>query len=206
MKVVSVSGSPRENVGKKDAKKLRREGLIPCVLYGGEKQIHFAIPLPSFKEIIYTPNSYLIELEIDGKKYMSVLQDSHFHPVSDDLLHADFLQVFEEVPVKISIPVRLVGNSPGVRRGGKLHLKLRKLRVKALPAELPDVIEIDISKLNVAESIKVGELKFKGIEMLDPGSSVIVTVKAARVMAGADDEESADEAGEAPAQAETAAE
>ena len=196
MKKVSVSGSLRENVGKKDAKALRRQGLVPCVLYGGEKQIAFSLHELAFKDIIYTPDSCIVNLDIDGKKYNVILQDAQFHPVNDKVIHCDFLQVFDEKPVKIDLPIELKGSSPGVIKGGKLITKLRKLRVKGLMDALPARITIDISKLEITDSVKVGDLDVKEIEFLNPHNAVVVIVKSARaaMMAPVDADE--DEEGE----------
>ncbi len=194
MKRVSVSGSPRENVGKKDARKLRREALVPCVLYGGDKQIHFSTPEVSFKDVVYTPVACLIQLEIEGQSYQAVLQDIQFHPVMDNIIHADFLMISDDSPVKLHIPVRLTGNSPGVIRGGKLIIKMRRLYLKGLPHDLPDVIDVDISKLNIGDAFKVGQMKREKIEFLDPASSVVVMVKSARVLTAVDEEEEEEEA------------
>lgn len=201
MKTVSMSGSLRENVGKKDAKKHRREGNVPCVLYGGDSQIHFAVPEKSFKTVIFTPNSYLIELDINGKKYNAILKDVQYHPVSDLILHVDFLQIFEDKPVAIAVPIRVIGTSKGVLKGGKLIRKYRKLLVKALPANLPDEIVVDITKLNINESRKVMEMKQENIEFLDPPSSIVVAVKSARAVV-TDDEEAGHEEAETPAASE----
>ena len=204
MKKVSVSGSLRENVGKKDAKALRRQGLVPCVLYGGEKQIAFSLHELAFKDIIYTPDSCVVNLDIEGKKYNVILQDAQFHPVNDKVIHCDFLQVFDEKPVKIDLPIELKGNSPGVIKGGKLITKLRKLRVKGLMDALPARITIDISKLEITDSVKVGDLNIEGIEFLNPHNAVVVIVKSARaaMMAPVDADE--DEEGEAEEGAEGA--
>jgi large subunit ribosomal protein L25 len=197
MKKVSVSGSLRENVGKKDAKALRRQGQVPCVLYGGEKQIGFSLHELAFKDIIYTPDSCIVILDIEGEKYNAVLQDAQFHPVNDKVIHCDFLQVFKDKPVKIDLPIEIKGSSPGVIKGGKLITKLRKLRVKGLMDALPARITIDISKLEITDSVKVGDLDVKEIEFLNPHNSVVVIVKSARaaMMAPVDAEE--DEEGEA---------
>lgn len=191
MKTVSVSGSPRENVGKKDARRLRREGLVPCVIYGGKEQIHFVTPAVSFKDIVFTPEVCLVSLEINGKKFNVVLQDIQFHPVDDKILHADFLEIFPDKAVKISVPIKVVGNSPGVIKGGKLHIKLRKVRIQALPADLPDFIDVNISKLEIGDSVKVGQLQLDKIDFLDPEHAVVVMVKSTRtiVVAGDEDEE-----------------
>ncbi len=187
MKTVSVSGSPRESVGKKDAKRLRREGLVPCVVYGGKEQFQFAIPEVEFKDLIYTPEACLVSLEINGTKLSAILQDVQYHPVSDKILHADFLQIFENKPVKIDIPVKFSGNSPGVIKGGKLVQKLRKLKIKGFPGDLTDFVDISISKLNIGDSIKVGQVTLDRIEFLDSPNSVVVMVKSTRA-AGADAE------------------
>jgi len=204
MKTVSVSGSLRENVGKKDAKDLRRQGLIPCVLYGGEKQIGFSLHELAFRDIIYTPDSCIVNLEIGKKTYKVILQDAQFHPVTDRILHCDFLEVFDDKPVKIDVPIEMKGSSPGVIKGGKLLTKLRKLRIKGLLDALPDRVEIDISKLEIGDSVQVGELTVEGIEFLNPHNAVVVIVKSARaaMMAPVDAEE--DEEGEAEEGAEGA--
>jgi large subunit ribosomal protein L25 len=193
MKTVSMSGSRRESVGKKDAKALRRQGLVPCVIYGGKEQVIVAVPDISFKDVIYTPESCLIKLDVDGKQHDVVLQEAQFHPVNGHLLHCDFLEIFPDKPVKIDIPVKLVGISPGVLKGGKLILKLRKLRVKGLMDALPDKIDVSISKLNISDSIKVGDIKLNGIEFLDSANNVIAMVKTTRGTVGgsADEDESA---------------
>ncbi len=185
MKKVSVSGSLRENVGKKDARRLRREGMVPCVVYGGKEQVHFITPVVSFKDIVYTPEACLVHLDIEGRQFDAILQDIQFHPVEDNILHADFLEIFPEKEVKIGVPIKLVGNSPGVIKGGRLLLKLRKLRIQALPANLPDQIEVSISKLDIGDSVKVGQLKQKNITFLDSEVAVVVMVKTTRVIAPA---------------------
>lgn len=204
MKSVSVSGSLRENVGKKDAKALRRQGLVPCVLYGGKEQVSFAMPELSFKDIIYTPESCLIKLDVAGKNYNVILQDAQYHPVTGKIIHCDFMEIFPDKPVKMDVPIRVVGDSPGVIKGGKLITKLRKLRIKGLMDALPDDIEINISKLNISDSVKVGQLKVEGVEFLDAANSVVVIVKMTRGagVAGSDEDEA--EAAEGAEGAETA--
>ncbi len=206
MKKVSVSGSLRENVGKKDAKRLRREGMVPCVLYGGKDQIMFTASEKAFKDVVYTPEACLIDLEIDGKKFTAVLQDIQFHPVSENILHADFLQIFEDKPVKVDIPVKLSGVSPGVLKGGKLHIKLRKVKVKGLPGDLPDQIDVSISKLNIGDAFKVSQLESDKLEFMDPANAVIVMVKSTRVVASVGDEEEEEEGTESEAPAPAAEE
>lgn len=180
MKKVSLSGSLRENVGKKDAKKERKMGNVPCVLYGGKEQIHFSVDSFSFGKIIFTPETFLVELNIDGKMYQSLLQDVQYHPVSDSALHADFLQVIEGKTIISALPIRIEGNSPGVIAGGKLQQKIRKLKVKGLITNLPEEIKIDISKLKIGDSIKVKAIKVENLELLDNPNAVVVMVKAGR--------------------------
>ncbi|MFP4064149.1 MAG: 50S ribosomal protein L25/general stress protein Ctc [Bacteroidales bacterium] len=191
MKKVSVSGSPRENVGKKDAKRLRREGNVPCVVYGGKEQIQFFTSEKNFKDIVYTPDACIVQLDINGKKMEAVLQDIQFHPVTEKILHADFLEIFPDKPVKMAIPINVVGDSPGVIAGGKLLTKRRRLDVMAMPAKLPAEIDIDISSLDIGDSVTVGNLELDDVEFLDPESSVVVMVKSARaaMMAPAETEE-----------------
>ncbi|HSV88893.1 MAG TPA: 50S ribosomal protein L25/general stress protein Ctc [Bacteroidales bacterium] len=197
MKTVSVSGSLRENVGKKDAKSLRRNGFVPCVLYGGKEQLSFYVTEKAFKDVVYTPESCLISLNLSGKMFSAMLQDIQFHPVNENILHADFLEILDKKPVKIEIPVKLTGNSPGVIKGGKLQLKMRKLKVKALASGLPDFIEVPISSLDIGQSYRVGELSSDTLEFLDPKTSVIVVVKSTRVVATGSATVEQEEGGEA---------
>lgn len=193
MKKVSMSGSPRENVGKKDAKKNRREGKVPCVLYGGKEQVHFTVSDKEFSKIIFTPEVYIINLNINGNEYQAILQDVQYHPVTDVVLHADFLQVIKGKPVIIGVPVTLTGNAPGVIKGGKLRKKLRKLVVKGQVEDLPEEIQISVSKLDLNDSVKVRDLSFANLELMDHPNAEIVGVKTAR---GAGMEEPEEEEGE----------
>jgi len=190
MKVVSLSGSLREGVGKKDAKSCRNAGLIPAVLYGGKEQIHFTVNAMEFNKLLFTPYVYILDLNIDGKKYHSVIQDVQYHPVSDSTIHVDFLEIIADKPIKISIPIKIVGTSPGVIKGGKLVKKLRKLSVVGLEKDLPDTIEVNISKLEITQSIRVENVVVEGLTFLDPARTVVVIIKAAR---GILDEETEDE-------------
>lgn len=180
MKTVSLSGSLRGNVGKKDAKLQRREGKIPCVLYGGKEQIHFVADEKAFSKILYTPEVNLISLTIDGKDYLTIFQEIQFHPVTDKLLHVDFLEVLPEKPVVIAVPVKVEGTSPGVLRGGRLEKKMRKIKVKALSKDLPDNIVVNISSLEIGDSIKISDLKIDNVTFLDAANMVIVGVRTAR--------------------------
>lgn len=182
MKSIFMSGSPRENVGKKDAKALRTKGLVPCVLYGGDEQIHFSADEKAFKPLIFTPDAHTVELEIDGKKYNAILQDVQYHAINDRLMHVDFLHVDESKPVVIAIPVAVNGVAPGVREGGKLLVKLRKMKVRALLNNLPDKINVDISHLEIGQSVKVEHLQAQNPEIafLDAPNVAVVSVSATR--------------------------
>ena len=188
MKAVFMSGSSRSNVGKKDAKALRVEGLVPCVLYGGDSQIHFSVNATQFKPLLFTPDVHTVDLEIDGKSYKAVLQDIQYHNMKDNVLHADFLQLHENKPVIIQIPVRTSGNSAGVRAGGKLVTKLRKLKVKAFLKDLPDFITIDITPLEIGMGVKVREVSLPGLTLLDAQNVDVVAVTATRASRQAADE------------------
>jgi len=197
MKKVSLSGSLRENVGKKDAKKHRREGNIPCVIYGGEKQIHFFTNAIKFDKIIFTPNVYLINIDIDGNEYQTILQDIQYHPVSDKVLHADFLELKPGKEFSIGMPVALNGISAGVMAGGQLIKKMHKVRLKGLVENIPEQVEVDITNLTIGGSIKVRDLDIEDITFIDPPNSVIVRVKMSRNVATDGEEEEEEEEAEA---------
>lgn len=174
-------GTARTDVGKVSTKTLRKEGKVPCVLYGGNDHIHFSMYEPDFKLLVYTPNTYKVKLDIDGKIYRAILKDIQYHPVNDSILHADFLAISDDKAVEIGIPVKVVGNSVGVRQGGKLVVKAKKLRVKALPSQLPDFIEVNIETLEIGKSIKVGDLQAAaGITLLDSPNNPVVSVNTTR--------------------------
>lgn len=196
MKKVSLSGSLRENVGKKDAKAERKKGRVPCVIYGGKEQVHFSLDAIEFKPVLYTPETYLVELVIDGKTYQTILQDVQFHPVTDSILHADFLEVWNDKPVTVALPVRLTGTSPGVVQGGKLRLKIRKLKLKGLLNDIPEFIELDINKLDIGDSIKVRDIARENLSFIDPASAVVVNVKTARGLTAEELAEEEEEEGE----------
>lgn len=193
MKTVSLSGSLRENVGKRDAKSQRYAGKVPCVLYGGKEQVHFSTDVVNFKAILFTPETFLINIVIGDKSYEAILKDVQYHPVEDNVLHADFLLVDQAKPVVVSLPVKVVGTSPGVIRGGKLKIKLARLKVKGLVSYLPEFIEINVSALNVGQGVKVKELSFANLTFLEPGNNVVVDVKVARGVTLADEEPAAEE-------------
>ncbi len=188
MKAVFMSGSSRTNVGKKDAKALRVEGLVPCVLYGSETQTHFSVKEADFKPLLFTPDVHTVELEIDGKAFKAVLQDIQYHNLTDKVLHADFLQLNETKPLIIQIPVRTIGNSSGVRAGGNLVTKLRKLKVRALLKDLPDFISIDITPLEIGQGVKVREISVPGLTLLDAQNVDVVAVTATRASRQAADD------------------
>lgn len=180
MKQVSLSGSPRENVGKKDAAALRANNRIPCVLYGGEEQTHFSVDRLDITKVIYSPDVYQINLDVAGKKVNAVMQEIQFHPVTDEILHVDFLQMFDDKPVKVNLPVRTKGNAPGVMMGGKLQQPFKKLRAEGLPKDLPEEVLVDITSLNIGDSVRVRDLHLEGLTFHAPQAAVVVGVKMAR--------------------------
>jgi large subunit ribosomal protein L25 len=182
MKTVSLSGSLRENVGKKDAKKHRAEGKIPCVLYGGKEQIHFVADDKLFRKIIFTPEVYLVNLHIGDQVFETLIQDVQFHPVTDKILHVDFLQILPDKPVTIGVPVKVEGTAPGILKGGKFLMKLRKLKIKALSKDLPDSVLLNISGLDIGDSIKVSDISRDNITFLDGPNNVVVGVRTARTV------------------------
>ena len=188
MKSIEVKGFSREGLGKKDSKKLRNEGKVPCVLYGGEEPIHFFADAADFRDVIYTPKVFLIDLEVDGTVHKAIMQDVQFHPVEEQILHIDFLKIVEDKPVKIEVPIKIEGYAKGMRAGGKLKTNLRRLKVKALAKDLPDFIKINISDLDLGESIKVGQVETENIELLNSKSIPVVSIvitRAARAAMGA---------------------
>jgi len=180
MKKVSISGSLRENVGKKDAKLNRKKNLIPAVLYGGKEQLTFTVEEKPLMKLISAPEVYTINLALNKKEFNCVIKETQFHPVTDKVLHVDFQEIFENKPVIIEIPIKLAGTSPGVLSGGKLQTKIRKLKVRGLYTTLPDHIEIDISNLEIGSSIKIGELTPDNYELLNNPNAVVVMVKLTR--------------------------
>lgn len=180
MKKVSLSGSIRKNVGKKDAKLMRREGFVPGVLYGNKEQVHFAIKENDLNKIVFTPNVYLIDIDVDGKKAQAYLKDVQIHPVSEKVLHADFQEVVEGKKVKINIPIKVSGLAIGVKNGGKLVQNFRTLTAEALAENLPDTINIDVTKLKIGAKTRVSEVAIEGVSFLNPESAVVVAVQMAR--------------------------
>jgi large subunit ribosomal protein L25 len=189
MKTVSLSGSPRENVGKKGANILRKGGNVPAVVYGGEKQIHFSVLENEAKKLVFTPNVYLIELDIDGKKSKVILQEAQTHPVTDRILHLDFFEISDSKPFKLNLPVKLEGFSKGVRNGGNLSQNFRKLKVMGILKDMPDALKIDITPLKIGDKIRVLDLNIPGLKFFDPENAVIVGVQMARAVVLEEEEE-----------------
>ena len=190
MKTLAISAKSRDKVGKSNTRQLRNQGNVPCVLYGGEKQVCFYAHENEFRKLVYTPDVFIVELTIDGEVKRCIMQDIQFHPVSDKILHIDFLEVFDDKPITVSIPVILKGLAIGVRNGGNLLFRRRKIITRGLAASLPDAIEIDIENVKIGEFIYIKDINLEGCQFLAPDSSVVVGVKTAR---GAIEEESEDE-------------
>jgi large subunit ribosomal protein L25 len=187
MKVFSLSGALRNDLGKKATKAIRKEGIVPAVIYGGDSKtsIHFGVKASDVRKLIYTPEIFLVDLTIEGTSYKAILKDLQFHPVSDELLHIDFLQVFEQNPIVIEVPVVLDGLAEGVKAGGKLSLDIRKLKVKALYDAVPEKLHINVAELGLGKSIQVGELHFEGLELLNAKNAVVARVQLTRAARGA---------------------
>lgn len=202
MKSITIEGSQRESVGKAATKALRNAGKVPCVLYGGDKPLHFSADEIAFKDLVYTPNAHTVVIKVeDGKEYNATLQDIQFHPVSDDILHIDFYQLFDDKEVTIEIPVKKLGNSPGVIAGGVLRMNQRKLKVKALPANLPDFINADVSGLEIGNKLYVTAIPQENFKIMHPDNTVVCQVRVSRAaMKAAQDAAKAEkEAGKAAA-------
>lgn len=215
MKTVEIIGYKRANLGKTEAKRLREEGMVPCVVYGGDHQIHFYAPMILFRDLVYTDEAHFALLTIEGEPepFEAIIQDVQFHPVSEIIMHADFLQLFRGTPIKMNIPVHPVGTAPGIQQGGKLIRKVKYLQVKALPKNMPEYIEVDVSKLGLGKSIKVGELEVGEYEILNSPLVTLAGIEVPRALKGKDtgeDEEEMEgeegaeaEGGDAPAAEET---
>jgi large subunit ribosomal protein L25 len=204
MKTVSMSGSRRESVGKKDAKKHRREGRVPCVLYGGKEEVHFAVEEKTLIKLLFTPETFFIKLNVDGSEYDCIIKDVQYHPVSDHVLHADFLEFTLEKPITVPVPIKLLGNAPGVIQGGRLIKKHRKLTATGLPADMPEFIEIDISELEVNDKVLVGDIKLKDITLKENPEQFVVKVSTTRMAASMVIEEEVEEGEEEAAEGEAA--
>ena len=213
MKSITIQGTKRESVGKKSTKALRDAELVPCVVYGGAETLNFSAEEKSFNALVYTPEAHTVSIEVDGKTIPAILQDIQFHPLTDKIIHADFYQMSDDKPVVVEVPVRLTGRSKGVVAGGAMRQSFRKLKVKAIPANLPDEIVVDVTPLKIGSKLYVGGIKAEGFTFMHPDNAVVVAVKMSRTAAkggaGVDDEdeeETATAEGEAPAADATSAE
>jgi large subunit ribosomal protein L25 len=180
MKSFQLAGTKRPSTTKADTKKLRNEGMVPCVIYGGIENVHFSAPILDFKHLVYSPEAQTVKITVDGATHEAIIQEVQFHPVTDKLLHIDFLAIHPEKDVVMDVPVKITGSAEGVKQGGKLLNKLRKLKIQALPAHLPDSIDIDVSALNIGQSVRVSDLSVDGVEFLDSPSNIIVGVRVTR--------------------------
>lgn len=187
MKTFQLQGTSRQEVGKKSSRELRKQNLVPCVMYGIQKDengtpvaLPFTVKKDDLRKLIYTPDIYVVDLTIDGKLYNAIIQEMQFHPVKDSILHMDFLQINEEKPIVMAVPVQLTGLAAGVKAGGKLEQVVRRIKVKALYSNIPERLVIDVTNLGLGKSIKVGDLNFEGLEMASPASTVVCGVQATR--------------------------
>ncbi|WP_108867500.1 50S ribosomal protein L25/general stress protein Ctc [Aquimarina aquimarini] len=204
MKSLTINASQRESVGKKATKALRNAGQVPCVIYGGDTIIHFAAPEIAFKNLVYTPDVHTVVIALDnGTTVNAILQDIQFHPVTDKILHIDFIEIFDDKPITMEIPFKTVGNSRGVRNGGVLRYNLRRIKVKGLASKLPDVLEGDISELKIGNKLYVTNLASDDFTILHPDNTVVCMVKTSRTAVDEDEDdeetEGAAEGAEAPA-------
>lgn len=206
MRSVSIEGKSREELGTKNAKQLRREGMVPCVIYGAGENIHFYTDSRNFKEILYTAEALLCVINIDGKEYKTVVRDSQFHPVTSTVEHVDFFQITDGKPFEVVVPINLVGNARGVRNGGKLKSSLRKVKVLGTEENMPGVIDLNVEELRIGQSMRVSDLNTEGYEIIgDPGRT-LVAVKTSRNAVNDDEDEDGGEGEGTEAAAEESAE
>ncbi|GGI56028.1 50S ribosomal protein L25/general stress protein Ctc [Winogradskyella haliclonae] len=197
MKSITINGSQRESVGKKSTKALRNAGQVPCVVYGGDKPLHFSAPELAFSKLVYTPDAHTVVIALDnGETVNAIMQDIQFHPVTDRIIHVDFYQIFDDKEITMNIPVRITGTSKGVLNGGNLRRPYRKLRVKAIPSNLPDFIEVDITPLKIGSKLYITELQNDAYKFLHPDNTVVCQVRRSR-LAVVDEEEEEEEGAEA---------
>ncbi|HEX5003285.1 MAG TPA: 50S ribosomal protein L25/general stress protein Ctc [Bacteroidia bacterium] len=180
MKSIEIAGVKREGLAKQDTKTARKNDLIPCVLYGGSENVHFTVAVLDVRKLIYTPEVYMVKLNIDGKTYDAVMREIQSHPVTDKLLHIDFIEVNPEKAITLDIPVNIVGTSEGQKQGGKLVVKMKKLQIKALAKDIPDAIELDVTPLNIGQDIRVKDVAIKGVQLLDSPNNIIVGIRVTR--------------------------
>ncbi|HVN58571.1 MAG TPA: 50S ribosomal protein L25/general stress protein Ctc [Bacteroidales bacterium] len=181
MKTLEISGTLRKDLGKKSSKELRKNNNVPCVIYGGKENVHFSTHENNLSKLVYTPDAHLVMLNVEGKKYEAVLKEIQFHPVTDKMLHIDFTEVSEDKPITIGIPIKVSGDSAGVKAGGKLRIRRRSLLVKGLAINIPEFIPIDITELKIHESVKIGDLTFENFELVEPKKSMILQIATSRV-------------------------
>ena len=180
MKSITIKGSERENVGKKATKAVRDAGMVPCVIYGGNQPVHFVADERAFKDLVYTPNAHTVVVELNGTSYNVIMQDIQFHPVSDKILHIDFFQLSDDKEIIMEVPVKITGTSPGVLLGGVLRLNQRRLKVKALPKNLPDFVEANISELQMGNKLYVTKLEANNFKLMHPDNTVVCQVRISR--------------------------
>ena len=202
MQEFNLKARKRTETGKKYTKKLRKEGYVPAVIYGGEENILCEIETKALKHLIYTDKVYLVNLDLDGEVYKCIKKDEQFHPVTDDLLHLDFLRIFDDKKVKIYLPVKLTGFAVGVKTGGHLYQLKRYMKVNAFPKDIPDNLQIDVTNLGLGKSLKIEELSFDNLEILEPASDVVAMVKLTRAAMSKADAEKAEGGEEEAASAE----
>jgi large subunit ribosomal protein L25 len=180
MKSITIKGSERENVGKKATKAVRDAGMVPCVIYGGNQPVHFVADERAFKDLVYTPNAHTVVVELNGTSTNVIMQDIQFHPVSDKILHIDFFQLSDDKEIIMEVPVKITGTSPGVLLGGVLRLNQRRLKVKALPKNLPDFVEASISELQMGNKLYVTKLETNNFKLMHPDNTVVCQVRISR--------------------------
>ncbi|MDG1755885.1 MAG: 50S ribosomal protein L25 [Bacteroidia bacterium] len=193
MKVIALKGDVRDGLGKSATKKVRKEGKVPCVIYGKNENLNFSVYQADFKHLVYTPNTFLVQVSVGGNVKLAKVQELQFHPVSEDIIHADFYEVDDKSPLSISVPVKIVGNSPGVIAGGKLQLKIKKLSVSGLIADLPEFIEVNIDELEIGKSVKVKDIQVDKLQLLDSENNSIVSCVVTRAARSAADGETEEE-------------
>lgn len=180
MKTIEIVGYKRANLGKAESQRLRNDGYVPCVVYGGNEQVHFYAPMILFRDLVYTNEAHFVHLNVEGEESKAILQEVQFHPVSEIILHADFLKIADDRKIKMSIPVRLVGKAKGVDKGGALVRKRAALKVAGFSKDMPDHIDVDVTELDFHHAVKVGDMKIAGLEFLDPKQSAIAAVEVPR--------------------------
>lgn len=180
MKTLTLNGAIRKNKGSKDATTLRNAGNVPCVLYGGKEQVFFSVQSNQFSKLLYSPDAYLVNLNLDGKEVKAIVQDSQFDKISDMVSHVDFLEALPGKPLKVKLPVLTTGSPPGVKKGGKLQVKIRRLSIKGMAEDIPDHVTLDVNNLDLGDSIKVKDMKLGKLTFLDPANAAVVAVKMTR--------------------------